>query len=121
VAKRNLILSGLGIVACLVVGFYFWAHPSGPGVTPANFSRLHVGMPRAEVEAILGETGEFQFRFTGNYFQHWEGKDCAITLRISEFLPCEIMDGTLHTPTGSRKLGEKQECFLDVLRRWLGL
>jgi hypothetical protein len=48
-------LGGLLLAALLggVAGVrHFW--PVGPGVNPANFRKIVIGMPRAEVEKLLG-------------------------------------------------------------------
>jgi hypothetical protein len=121
--KRNRVLLGLGMVACLVVVGYLAAkaYPPAPGVTPANFARLRVGMPKTEVEAILGEPGEFEVRMTGHYWQRWEGKDCTVVLHLSEILPCEILDGDLVTSGRRVQVPPVSESYLDVLRRWLRL
>jgi outer membrane protein assembly factor BamE (lipoprotein component of BamABCDE complex) len=52
--KRYLAIGALLIVAiALAIGVSAWLQPA-PGVTYTNFSRIEVGMLRADVAAILG-------------------------------------------------------------------
>jgi hypothetical protein len=55
VRKRRIwlveILPLIGAISLALI-FYYW-----PGVTPANFARIRVGMTEREVEALLGGPG----------------------------------------------------------------
>jgi hypothetical protein len=50
---RRLLVVGLAGIACAgLLTALLW--PAGPGVTRWNFHRVQLGMPQAEVEAVLG-------------------------------------------------------------------
>jgi hypothetical protein len=50
------VLAGLALVA--FAAFVLWPHPDR--ITWENFGRIHVGMDRAEVEAILDPPGDYR-------------------------------------------------------------
>src|ERR1700722_11712669 len=61
---RWLIVLAVLIVAVAGVGVYSLIPPE-PGVTVENFGRLHKGMTRGQVEAILGPGEEVERIFAG--------------------------------------------------------
>lgn len=70
------VLLGLGLAALVVWQFL----PPKPGVTPANFHRLRVGMSEQEVKAILGEAGTR----SGSTFTYWFTADSTVTIEFTE-------------------------------------
>jgi hypothetical protein len=121
--RKWLIFPILAIVVLAGVSIY-WLIPPRPGVTRANFHRLHKGMTLAQVEAILGSTGRkdgFAIEFwpeVGDIWE-WDGEEGSLLLTI---YPEVVTGGSFRTKNGaSEKLGDKPEGVLELLRRWLGL
>jgi hypothetical protein len=56
--KKRLILISTLLLAIAVTLGVFAMLPAGPGVTKANFDRIHEGMTKAEVEKIFGREGK---------------------------------------------------------------
>jgi hypothetical protein len=93
---------------------------SSPGVTVSNFSRLHEGMPRHEVDRILGSPGKFQFHMTGSYYNEWETEGMSITIRFS-YLDERAIEGWLGANDGrSLRLNKKKPpgAFDRVQSHW---
>jgi len=55
-----------------------------PGVTVANFRRLHKGMTEKEVEAIMGGPGKFGGAVTFRHCTVWEELDCTVGIWFSD-------------------------------------
>jgi hypothetical protein len=54
--RRALLLVAAGLILVSAAAFTLWPRPGR--VTPENFARIHPGMTRAEVRAILGAPGD---------------------------------------------------------------
>ncbi|HZZ78588.1 MAG TPA: hypothetical protein VFE62_08720 [Gemmataceae bacterium] len=52
-------ISFVVVTGCVATGLPS-LNPPEPGLTPANFERIRDGMTKADVDAILGSTGECQ-------------------------------------------------------------
>ena len=76
------------IVLFLVGLLVVWQRKGpSPGVTLANFHRLHKGMTEKEVEAIMGGPGgEAGGRFSSFHWTHWKGSNCRINIMFSDWL-----------------------------------
>jgi hypothetical protein len=56
--RKRLALPAAALVALVAVGwFVLWLRPGR--ITRENFDRIRVGMPRADVEALLGPPGNY--------------------------------------------------------------
>ena len=92
--QRRRLLLGVGCLPCLgLVGLVLVPRllPSPPpGLSLNNFHRLYLGMPKHEVEAILGGPGEPSLMPRGGYvcqyLRSWESKeaDQGINLRYDD-------------------------------------
>src|SRR5437868_4562391 len=99
--RRKLVL-GVGLLACLgLVALVVWSLlPPKPGVTEANFLRLHAGMSQQEVRRVFGGPGEFAGYMTFQHLQDWEGDHCHVTILFSDFGGSRATSGTLTTDEG---------------------
>ncbi len=132
--KRLLWIGGL-VLGLVVLGLVVVVidRPPKPGVTPANFQRLHEGMSEKEAEAILGRPADFESIGIDSLTHTWVEGGVTIILEVSErwvvFSKPPKTDGPflgsgrIHLPDGSSlTLDENpRESTLDQFRRWLGL
>jgi hypothetical protein len=89
--KNRLIVSA-GLVALLagVALLVLWLLPARPAVTKANFHRIEIGMPLAEVEGILGADrwGRVSLKsralLYGNKVATWGGDDGFAWIALDE-------------------------------------
>jgi hypothetical protein len=115
---RSVLLVSLGGLSVVVAVVAMW--PPAPGISVANFRRLHAGMTENEVQEILGARGDVDFRCTGNYWRHWSSTDGAISIRFNAILhghrkQPDVMEGTMYMPDG-RKLALRSDP--SETRRW---
>jgi hypothetical protein len=94
--KRFLLVAAL-LVAGGGSAVVLWLSPRPQRVTADNAQRIHQGMARAEVEAILGESGDYRTRPTHRYiygvsfgprslapWDLWEGDDIDIEVQFDD-------------------------------------
>jgi len=79
--RKCLILAGIVFCSLAGLGVYLLTPPK-PGVTQGNFSRLHKGMTREKVEAILGSKGRKKLVLTGVVVYQWKGREGEITIGV---------------------------------------
>ena len=95
-----LLFTGIAVSVVFLWRLHSKATPSAHlNVTEENFLRLKVGMTEEQVETILGEPGEYECRFTDNYYKRWQGLGCIVIIRFHD----EVMSGWLKANDG-RKL-----------------
>ena len=59
--RRTLLVALAGVVVSFATGaFLLWPRSQPSRVTQENFARIHEGMSRADVEAILGPAGDYR-------------------------------------------------------------
>lgn len=99
--------------------------PPRPGVTKANFDRIHKGMNKNEVHAILGMPGSVSdsLRDIGWYAEAWSSDDGA---RACILFAGEGALDTIWSPSTENFVNELRwspltENIFDKLRRWLRL
>jgi hypothetical protein len=70
--KRALLWAGLLVVLTVVgvIGVWWLTTPT-PGVTRANFERLHAGMTRNDVMAIMGKPADHELYGTASVTYQW--------------------------------------------------
>jgi hypothetical protein len=56
--KRLRVLAGVAVVLAAGTGYLLW--PRTDRITQENFGRVHAGMSRREVEAVLGKPGDYR-------------------------------------------------------------
>jgi hypothetical protein len=119
--------------ALLAVNF-LTPHQFTPGVTRANFERLHEGMTMEEVEEILGkdekESREYGFG-PGVYVgcARWDGPEEHVRIWYSGPFPKQFNQGKSRITDGEFMVGARKvstlapadESFLAMLRRLLRL
>jgi hypothetical protein len=125
--RKKLVLA-FGLVVCLGLVALFGWHllPPKPGVTEANFRRLHQGMSKAQVEAILGGPGADQWAVYA-----WKGDRCLVAIgfigdetaglgwfHVDDGEEPHPWDG-LYPEPGDLKLPPQPTPFFDQLRRML--
>jgi hypothetical protein len=118
--RKKLVLV-LGVVALLGLAAPLWGRlqPPRPGVTEANFHRLHRGIIQREAEAILGGAGEPGPQVPSGYSRCWEGEHCDVCLEFSDCLPIASA-GQLRTEEGRvEPLPAKPTPFWDQVRSML--
>jgi hypothetical protein len=85
---RKRLVPAVGVLACLgLVGLVVVPRllSPGPGVTPANFHRLRLGMTEQEVEAIFGGRGEDQiFVRRRGPDRYWVDEHCQVSVWFSD-------------------------------------
>jgi hypothetical protein len=69
------VLAGLAVVVAVGV-ILLW--PRADRVTRENYDRIHEGMSRAEVEAILGPPGDYRNGPTNTWFATWVAPDAPV-------------------------------------------
>jgi hypothetical protein len=93
--------------------------PSGPGPTKTNFDKIQKGMPRAEVEAILGPDGWCEAAFSsgiGFSWWVWTSKDGA-RVRVGYLM---VPDGEIVRYTvNEMSWTPSNETTFERLKRWL--
>jgi hypothetical protein len=123
---RRRFLLVVGLFACLFCGaslYVMWQPSYTPGVTPENFRRLHKGMTRDEVQAILGGPGSFQQRGTDSFGEKWHGEHCCIFLWFQDWAEVTVDSGSMTTQDGSRVYMAEDRAdprFWAFIRRILG-
>jgi hypothetical protein len=130
---RRRLLLGVGFFAALLCGAYLyllWKQTYTPGVTPDNFRRLHEGMSRAEVEAIMGGPSQTSYpliKLYGRPLTHmeiWRGERCTIYLRFHDDRKYTVVEcGCLDTGNGATTLIAEyppNKDFFDWLRQRVG-
>jgi hypothetical protein len=115
---RSLILGLFAIVAATpLVIVAVVAYPK-PGVTPANFYRLHGDMTEEEAEAILGGRADDWIDLPAGRAYVWHGDHCTICL-----VKCDdyFLAGQLKMDDGSTEQlsARPPQGILDRLRRWI--
>jgi hypothetical protein len=115
---RKRIGFAFGLVACLglaaLVAWQLW--PPRPGVTEANFRRLHAGMSEEEVRGVFGGPPNDDAKLEEFGYEGWKGEHCNVTLRRWE----RVESGTCTTDDGRElELPPEPTPFLDQLRRML--
>ncbi len=109
-----LILSAMALMSLVGVGIY-WATPTKPGVTRANFLRLHEGMSEAQVEAILGRKADEVMGVTNGRVAFWSGPEGHIDISFS-YGACE---GNFREGSFRERLAPRPHGFLVAARSWL--
>src|SRR4051812_22435494 len=85
--RRSLLLLAAGLLGCLgLVALVAVPRLVGlrPGVTVANFRRLHYQMSQARVEAILGGPGHERYAGGQLHRTDWDGDGCHVTVWFLE-------------------------------------
>jgi hypothetical protein len=117
--RRSLLLGCLALVALVAVPRLL---APKPGVTVENFRRLHRGMTKEEVDAILGGPGEVS-GFINNMARtrDWHGDHCTVSIMSSSLATLDAASGEIRTDDGRlllRLAPEPPSCW-DQLRRVL--
>jgi hypothetical protein len=109
-----LILSAVVLLSLVGVGMYL-ATPPKPGVTRANFLRLHQGMSEEQVEEILGRKADDVMVVTGGCDASWSGPEGDIEIGFS-YGAC---DGNFRDGSCRERLAPRPHGFLVTARSWL--
>jgi hypothetical protein len=110
--KKRLLLFGgfLGVCILLPLGVAAMMPPI-PGVTKANYHRIHEGMKLAEVEEVFGTKGEsIRLQRPGDWMI-WVSPDGSAGA-VFYFERDEVVYGDWT---------DSEESFFDKIRRWLHL
>jgi hypothetical protein len=68
--RTRKLVAAVGLAVVVAVGaFVLW--PRQDRITRENYGRIQPGMPRAEVEAILGPPGDYTTRRNRYHGQYW--------------------------------------------------
>jgi hypothetical protein len=109
-----LVLGVLGLLALAGALATQWLVSLRPGVTQANFERIHVGMTLPEVNNLLGSAGRKAINDPS--FRIWEGEGVFVLVTLDE-------SGCVATKSWndlSKFVNIREETFWDKLRRWVG-
>jgi SmpA / OmlA family len=96
--------------------------PPKPGVTLDNFRRLHRGMTKEEVDAILGGPVEVSgFNNNKARTRYWHGDHCRVSITSSSFVTLDAADGEIRTDDGRLllRLAPEPPSLWERLRRLL--
>src|SRR5438270_507685 len=95
-----LVLLAVGVLACLGLAVPALLPPK-PGVTAENSRRLHSGMMKEEVDAILGGPGEASpFLNDMDRTRYWEGEHCRVSISSGSLTALDARAGELRTDDG---------------------
>lgn len=108
--KRLLLIAPLPLACAMTLGVLAMLPPS-PGVTKANFDRIHEGMTLAEVEALFGEKGNW-----------WDGAGqkglpMCWTAKDGSGAVVEFVDESV----AIKQWADSHETILDKIERWVHL
>jgi hypothetical protein len=125
--RRRLLLGLTGVALLVVAGFgvLIWLTSPTPGVTLDNFRRLREGMSIRDVEALLGKPDRV-FEGAARTHRVWRGEEVVISLTWDADDADRLWVGFAEPPgqewnpnTGYYERIQKDESFLDRIRRWL--
>lgn len=83
-AKRIFMASALFAVPLVGLLVVRQLKVPSPGVTQANFQRLHKGMSEKEVEWIMGCPGESFMKNSFSHYTCWTGPGCTVFIRFGD-------------------------------------
>jgi hypothetical protein len=104
------------ILAVTIVALWPERVPA-PGVTPANFQRLHIGMQEKEVEAILGGPGE-KVPYGHGHLTFWVDSSCQLLMGFGGSTLDRAICGEMTLKDGS-KVQLRDEPASNPFMQWV--